>query len=483
MSMRAHAHGCAPLVRILTIACLIVAAPLSSQAQTRELLNAPRVKSRIRIRTDPRTHEMSYAVDDDRVFRVLPARPVFRLSGTISIAYAEFNPLRVRVAVASATAAGGAIQRSTGALETVAFASSTAIPRLPVPASTIAAAATSCAMLDGAVRDGDVLTRSIYSAGDPLTFGELFDGWRTAIDRELAGGRSGADAIGNVVGRMREFVRDMTAALEAAGAVVVKLGREIQESSSADSCQTAAAGAYRAMRLTNPSARIQQLAAISSLAAELSDMLAAEYGPAASVRWQGGDYVIRDAAAPGSDVLRMILTIDATDFDVRQPAGVAMNQSTSRVTATIELRRTSRFVREFGLGTAVSSIVRPKYGTSSNAQGQTVVARMPPGKISFAPMAVANLTCLCDTGPFVTPMLQAGVTTSFDAPGLFAGGGVRVFGVRTGDVAVGAGWIRGWVQDLKTLRVGDRVGGTIDIDRDLGLNRRDGWYLLAQYKF
>ena len=200
-------------------------------------------------------------------------------------------------------------------------------------------------------------------------------------------------------------------------------------------------------------------------------------------RSQGGDYVIRDAAAPGSDVFRMILTIDVTDFDVRQPAGVAMNQSTSRATATIELRRTSRFVREFGLGTAVTSIVRPKYGTSSDAQGQTVVARLPPGKISFAPMAVANLTCLCDTGPFVTPMLQAGVSTLPDAPGVFAGGGLRVFGVRTGDVAVGAGWIRGWVQDLKTMRVGDRVGGTIDIDRDLGLNRRDGWYLLAQYKF
>jgi len=80
-------------------------------------------------------------------------------------------------------------------------------------------------------------------------------------------------------------------------------------------------------------------------------------------------------------------------------------------------------------------------------------------------------------------MLQAGVSTSPDAPGLFGGGGIRLFGIGTGDVALGGGWISAWVQDLKTLRIGDRVGGTIDIDRDLGFARRDGWYVLAQYEF
>jgi hypothetical protein len=263
----------------------------------------------------------------------------------------------------------------------------------------------------------------------------------------------------------------------------LKLERERQETSGGDGCDAAAASMYRAIRLTNPRERMQQLVALSAAVREFSDSLSADYGEAEAFRWHGADYVIREAVAEDGDVFRMMVTIDAVDFDLQQPGGAAVNRATTHTAATIELRRTSRFVREFGLGTAVSSVVRPKYGTSSNAQGQTILARLPPGKILFSPVVALNLTCLCDTGPFVTPMLQAGLSTSPDAPGLFAGGGIRLFGIGTGDVALGGGWISAWVQDLKTLRVGDRVGGTIDIDRDLGFARRDGWYVLAQYKF
>jgi hypothetical protein len=478
-----RSDGCAPMVRLLAVGLLVIATAAVSSAQTRELLDAPRVKSRIRIRADPRTRQISYAVDEERVFRTLPARPVFRLAGAISVTYAAFNPLRVHVIAASPTPPGGTVQRSADPLDVLASSLSTVVPRRSASTAAPPAASGSCPKLDAAFADADLLARSIYGDGGAMTFGDVFDGWRTEVDMALAAGRSGPNVIGDVVDEMKGFAREMTSAIDAASPLVLKLERARQETSGGDSCDAAAASMYRAIRLTNPRARMQQLVALSAVVSEFSDSLSAEYGEAATFRWHGADYVIREAVAQDGDLLRMTVTIDAVDFDLQQPGGPAVNRATTHAAATIELRRTSRFVREFGLGTAVSSVVRPKYGTSSNAPGQTILARLPPGKILFSPVVAVNLTCLCDTGPLVTPMLQAGLSTSPDAPGLFAGGGIRLFGIGTGDVALGGGWISGWVQDLKTLRVGDRVGGTIDIDRDLGFARRDGWYVLAQYKF
>jgi hypothetical protein len=478
-----RAGGHAPMARLLAVVFLVIATAAASSAQTRELLDAPRVKSRIRIRADPRTRQISYAIDDDRVFRTLPARPVFRLAGSISVTYAGFNPLRLQVVAVAGTPPGGTVQRSAGPLDALASAMSTLVPRMSASTAPLPAAAGSCPKLDTALADADLLVRSMYGDGSAVTFGEVFDGWRTAVDTALAAGRRGSDAIGDVVDQMKGFVRETTSAVDAARPVVSRLEGERQQTSGANSCDAAAASMYRAVGLTNPRARIQQLVALSAVVGEFSDTISAEYGENATGRWQGGDYVIDEAAPMGSDTLRMTLTVDALDFDLQKPAGTPLNRVATHTAATIELRRASRFVREFGVGTAVSSVVRPRYGTSSNAQGQTILARLPPGRVAFSPVVAVNLTCLCDTGPFVTPMLQAGISTSPDAPGLFAGSGLRLFGIGTGDVALGGGWISGWVQDLKTLRVGDRVGGTIDIDRDLGFARRDGWYVLAQYKF
>ena len=453
---------------------LMIAVPATLAAQTRELLDAQRAQSRIRFKADPSTHQISYAVDDEQVFRLLPAKPLFRVGGSVAITYAGLNPLRVRVTADDGVPSGGVVERSAGGvLDGFASAWAIAIPRLPVSSGALPVAAGACPELDAAIADADLLARSIYGDDTAVTFGAMFKEWRTTVDGALAAGRSGPDAIGPVIDRMKGFARDITRAIDSVRPVVLKLEGRAQDASSGNSCAVAVASMSRATRLTNPRARMQQLLAVAAAVAEFSDALSAQYMEAATGWWQGGDYIVRQATTKTGDAIRIVLAIDAADSE----------ETNTRTSATIELRRTSRFVREFGVGTTVSSIVRPKYGTSSNVQGQTVVARLPPGKVSFAPVVVANLTCLCDTGPFVTPMLQAGLSTSPDAPGLLAGGGLRLFGAGTGDIALGGGWITAWTQDLKTLRIGDRVGGTIDIDRDFGFTRRNGWYLLAQYKF
>jgi hypothetical protein len=46
-----------------------------------------------------------------------------------------------------------------------------------------------------------------------------------------------------------------------------------------------------------------------------------------------------------------------------------------------------------------------------------------------------------------------------------------------------AGWTIGWVKELRSLEVGDPVGGTSDIEADLRRVRRQGAFFALQYKF
>jgi hypothetical protein len=131
----------------------------------------------------------------------------------------------------------------------------------------------------------------------------------------------------------------------------------------------------------------------------------------------------------------------------------------------------------------MGSVTRPGYGTTRNEAGATVVGRLPRAFASVEPGVLASFVCRCRTGPLIAPMLQAGITTSKDVPALLAGGGIRLFGLPKGEVALGGGGMIAWVKDLRTLRVGDPVGGTTDIEADLGYMRQQGWYLALQYKF
>ena len=82
-------------------------------------------------------------------------------------------------------------------------------------------------------------------------------------------------------------------------------------------------------------------------------------------------------------------------------------------------------------------------------------------------------------------MFQIGAATSKDLPAILVGGGLRLFGLGKGDVAIGGGAMFAWFKDLQKLKVGDVVTGTTQIDTDLGYSSRPklGGYFAIQYKF
>jgi hypothetical protein len=184
----------------------------------------------------------------------------------------------------------------------------------------------------------------------------------------------------------------------------------------------------------------------------------------------------------GDDSNELIIRTTGVAFSTA-PNAALLSVDEFAGSAAMVLKKYSRLTKEYGVGTLFSSITRPGYGTTQNEAGQTVVGRTSQGGMSNNPAFVFNLVCLCDTGPLVAPMFQVGITTSRDVPGLFFGGGARLFPLGRGDISVGAGGMFGWVKDLRSLQVGSPVGGSVDIEDDLTWKRRGGWYGLLQYKF
>jgi hypothetical protein len=140
---------------------------------------------------------------------------------------------------------------------------------------------------------------------------------------------------------------------------------------------------------------------------------------------------------------------------------------------------------EAGVGAVFGFIERPKYGTSTDANGKTVVSLASKDNVSVDPAVMVNFVCRCDAGG-IAPMLQVGAATSKDLPAVLLGGGLRLFQVGgKGDIALGGGLLLGWFQDLQKLKVGDVVKGTADITADLGYIKtpQPAPYFTIQYKF
>jgi hypothetical protein len=321
----------------------------------------------------------------------------------------------------------------------------------------------------------------LVTSGSP-TIGTLFSLWRQAIDDAFASGRSGSQAISVAMSLMDGVVRDLDAVLSWSSGVLARIEAEVARPAADDPCSRSTRALYETVILTNPKARLAEFAAARAAVTSLRDALNRQYAGAA--RWQGAEYVLASVIQPPRDGLlatAIRVTDVRVDVDASSGAVVAIAETTASETMTTQRR--TRFAREFAVATILGTVTREHYGTDMNASGTTVVGRMAKPIASVEPAFLASFVCRCRTGPLVAPMLQVGVTTSKDVPAILAGGGLRLFGLPRGDVALGLGAMIAWVKDLDSLRVGDPVGGTVDIEADLRYARRQGLYAALQYKF
>jgi hypothetical protein len=248
-------------------------------------------------------------------------------------------------------------------------------------------------------------------------------------------------------------------------------------------CEVSARAVYEVVSLANPRGRLAQLRAVRSTVLGLREELSRSYITPGATKWRGSEYRLADGIRPSRDPVTVAIRMTHVRFDVDASSGAVTTMDETAGSGTLMIQRSSRFAREFAVASIVGSVTRAGYGTTTDAAGATVVARLPRPFASVEPAFLASFVCRCESGPLVAPMVQIGITTSKDVPALLAGGGVRLFGLPKGDVALGGGAMFAWVKDLRRLRVGDPVGGTTDIETDLHYRRRFGYYLALQYKF
>jgi hypothetical protein len=310
---------------------------------------------------------------------------------------------------------------------------------------------------------------------------ESIDAWRAAIDRAYAAGLTGPQAIGAAVDLMDRFVRELETERDKVQNLASRLERESAAVDANDACGAATRVVYDTARLVSPRTRVQHLVALASVVTTLRARLLARYGDAAA--WTDADYRLGAVAQPKDEATTLVIRATAIGFAVDRTSGALLGEPEIHRSTTLTIRKYSRLAREFAAGTVLSTVTMPVYATSRNAAGEMIVVRARRDRVSMTPGMLVSFVCRCQTGPFVAPMLQFGITTSRDVPALMIGGGIRLFSAGPGEVALGAGVLVGWVKYLRAIQEGDIILGTRDIEAALRAIRKQGPYLALQYKF
>lgn len=474
---------CGAAILALTVTFVADAAA----AQTRDFLRAPRVQSRVRLQWDQDARRVVAAPDDDLALQPLTSAPPFLTDAVVTITYPRLNPLRVE-AVAAVGDAIAPPDTVTIRLRALLSLGTVAVPtaRSAGDQESLRAFASppdSCPQLKAVRSDAEALMSALFVSSRAITVAALLSSWRQAIDDAFAEGRDGAAAVSLAVAMITEFLAALDAQLGEGERIVSRIDAEVKDAVPSQSCEVSARTLYEMLALANPRGRLLQLRAVRVAAASLRDVLSRNYVMDGAARWRGPEYRLAGEIRPMRDApVRVAIRVTHLRVDVDDASGAVTAVQESRGDETLVIQRASRFAMEFAVATVLGSVTRPGYGTTSTA-GLTVVGRLPRPFASVEPAFLAGFVCRCRTGPLVAPMLQVGITTSKDVPALLAGGGVRLFGLPKGDIALGGGGMFAWTKDLRTLRVGDAVGGTIDIESDLHYVRRQGYYLALQYKF
>lgn len=139
----------------------------------------------------------------------------------------------------------------------------------------------------------------------------------------------------------------------------------------------------------------------------------------------------------------------------------------SVVATNLKFRKIQRIIPEVSAGLAFTYLKFPKYGTNTDtATGKQIVAFS--GNDEFKRMnftVMLNFNYYIPNSP-VHPFWQVGIGATAGYPTFFTGFGGRI-NIAMKRLAVSGGFAGTWIKTLSTLKVGDPVSGTADLDKDI----------------
>jgi hypothetical protein len=471
--------------------CLIPALALASGAlaqdrpTTSASLKALTVQKHIRIHREG--SEIRYAVDSDgsdKSGNQLPKGQVFVTKQTLKVTYQELNPLQTSVSVrvkgvenASASslnklletiaAVGGIVKPAGG--DSIRGASTLAADNNPSCQADVATALRLVESLEGTLHSETVSADRIRTE---------YKNWTEAITKAFGSGKDGQGAMQDGAAAIAGYGVALKKILFAGASQLQAVDKELSTDSKV--CPEAVL-VYQFIRLTNPHGRLLQLRALDKAVVDLEQRLR---DLSTTGRWLNRDFIAaKDIAV--DEATDADISIEVSDLTVEVGDGVFSLKHGEPISGAFVIQLDTGWVLEPSVGLVAGYVTRPKYGTSVDAAGNTIVARLDDDTVSVDPAVMVNFISRSGTS-LLRPMVQIGAATSKDSPALFLGAGWRVLGKNKAGFAVSVGLMVAWVKDLQTLSPNDEVTGTKDIEADLQFDwakPKPRFYWSLQYTF
>jgi hypothetical protein len=160
------------------------------------------------------------------------------------------------------------------------------------------------------------------------------------------------------------------------------------------------------------------------------------------------------------------VTIKESGYKKSSDNEIVSSESKEIMKRTLRFRKFQRFVPEVSVGTAFTFLEYNSYGTVSDSTGQQFVSS--PTKNTLRNL---NITTMLNFNYYIPdsaihPFYQLGLGVNSGIPTILTGLGFRsnISGLRR--VAIAGGIAMTWVKELDKLKVGDKITGTDDIDKD-----------------
>lgn len=179
------------------------------------------------------------------------------------------------------------------------------------------------------------------------------------------------------------------------------------------------------------------------------------------------------------------ISIKESGYKLSDEQEIVNIESKSALNRTVIVRKFQRFVPEVSVGTAFTFFKFNTYGTTSDSTGQQYVGSAQENtlrNLNIATMVNFNYYIPNST---IHPLFQLGLGVNSEMPTLLAGFGIRsnINGLQR--LAISGGIAMTWSKELDKLKVGDKILGTDDINKDL--KPQFSWppkpYIGLQYNF
>jgi hypothetical protein len=179
------------------------------------------------------------------------------------------------------------------------------------------------------------------------------------------------------------------------------------------------------------------------------------------------------------------ILVKESGYKLSDDKEIVSSEPKELVNRSIRIRKFQRFVPEVSVGTAFTFLKYNSYGTTSDSSGQQFV-----GTPTENIMKNLNITTMLNLNYYIShsllhPFYQIGVGVNSGIPTILTGVGVRsnISGIKR--MAVAGGIAMTWVKELQNLKVGDKVSGTDDIEKDYNYGSAPMItpYISLQYNF